>query len=362
VTLCVRFAVIPPARSPEIESVTRRVLLAFETGDMAAMANLVSADPSLRVLGFAVDEWWAGPEEFLTIRETQIAEIPALHIQVERVDAFEDGAFGWAAIATTVITSETKTPMKHTAVLRLEAGAWKVILWTNSVPVPNSQIFGVELTTTLDHLVTSVLDEHSSSSNALEGTMTLVFTDIVDSTGLAEALGDTAWAELISRHESIIRQATASQGGTVVKLLGDGSMLAFESARAAVRAAIEIQRGLGSRVVRGSNRRPHRRGDPHRGRSARPDRQQGGPGGCSRRFREHHDLVDHEGPGRPARWDPDRRADRRGAQRALGHASNRPNRMGVILSGRFRLDRRERRLWYELEQVGVQLVVQGIGK
>ena len=234
---------MPATRSPEIESVTRRVLAAFETGDMAAMANLVSTDPSLRVLGFAVDEWWAGPEEFLTIRQTQISEIPALHIQIERVDAFEDGAFGWAAIATTVITSETKTPMKHSAVLRLEAGVWRVILWTNSVPVPNSQIFGVELTTTLDDLVASVLNEQSPlSSTAPEGTLTLVFTDIVDSTGLAESLGDAAWAELIRRHESTIRQVTASQGGTVVKLLGDGSMLAFESARAAVRAAVDIQR------------------------------------------------------------------------------------------------------------------------
>jgi class 3 adenylate cyclase len=35
---------------------------------------------------------------------------------------------------------------------------------------------------------------------------------------------------------------TAVQGGSVVKLLGDGSMLAFESARAAVRAAVDIQR------------------------------------------------------------------------------------------------------------------------
>lgn len=234
---------MPPTRSPEIESVTRRVLTAFETGDMAAMANLVSTDPSLRVLGFARDEWWTGPDEFLKIRETQIDEIPALHIQVEKVDAFEDGAFGWAAISTTVVTSETKTPMRHTAVLRLEAGVWKVILWQNSVPVSNSQIFGVELTTTLDDLVSSVLEEHGPlSSVGLEGTMTLVFTDIVDSTGLAETLGDTAWAELINRHESTIRQVTASQGGTVVKLLGDGSMLAFESARAAVRAAVDIQR------------------------------------------------------------------------------------------------------------------------
>jgi class 3 adenylate cyclase len=195
------------------------------------------------VVGFAPDEWWAGPDEFLRIRETQIPEIGSLRVQVERVDAFEDGQFGWAAISSTIVTSETKTPMRHMALLRLEAGAWKVILWHNSIPVPNSQIFGVELTTTLDDLVTSVLSEPSAlSSAALEGTMTLVFTDIVDSTGLAETLGDVAWADLISRHEAAIRKVTAAQGGTVVKLLGDGSMLAFESARAAVRAAVEIQR------------------------------------------------------------------------------------------------------------------------
>ena len=138
---------------------TRRVLLAFETGDIEAMTNLVSSDPSLRVLGFAVDEWWAGPEEFLKIRETQTGEIPSFRAQVEKVDAFEDGVFGWAAVSSTIVTSETKTPMRHISVFRLEAGVWKVILWHNSVPVPNSQIFGVELTTTLDDLVTSVLNE-----------------------------------------------------------------------------------------------------------------------------------------------------------------------------------------------------------
>jgi class 3 adenylate cyclase len=207
---------------------------------MATMANLFSGDPSLRVVGFAPDEWWTGPEEFLRIRETQIPEIGTMRLQVDKIEAFEDGAFGWAAISTTIDTHETRTPMRHIAALRLEAGVWKVVLWHNSVPVPNSQIFGVDLTTTLDDLVTSVLSEPGSS--ALEGTMTLVFTDIVDSTGLAERLGDTVWAELINRHETTIRQVTSAQGGTVVKLLGDGSMLAFESARAAVRAAVDIQR------------------------------------------------------------------------------------------------------------------------
>jgi class 3 adenylate cyclase len=80
-----------------------------------------------------------------------------------------------------------------------------------------------------------------------------VFTDIVDSTGLAETVGDTSWADLINMHEATIRRVTAAQGGTVVKFLGDGSMLAFESARAAVRAAVDLQRatnhaGFGLRI------------------------------------------------------------------------------------------------------------------
>ena len=141
------------------------MMAAWEIGDTAALSNLFSPDPSLRVLGFAPDEWWAGLEEFLRIRETQTIEIGSLRVQVERIDAFEDGNFGWAALTTTVITSEARTRMRHVGVFRIEAGVWKVILWQNSVPVPNNQIFGVDLTTTLGDLVTSVLSEPISLSS-----------------------------------------------------------------------------------------------------------------------------------------------------------------------------------------------------
>jgi class 3 adenylate cyclase/ketosteroid isomerase-like protein len=231
-------------RSPEIEAVARRVVAAYQTGDMETMANLVSPEATLRVLGFDADEWWAGPDEFLKLRETQSVEIGKNHEEIHKVEAFEEGSFGWVTVFSTLVTPETETPLRHTAVLRLETGSWRVIQWHNSVPVPNQQIFGVALTTTLDDLVASVLDSEDqlASVASSEGTMTLVFTDIVDSTVLAESAGDVAWAEIIGAHESAIRGITASQGGTVVKFLGDGSMLAFESARAAVRAAVEIQR------------------------------------------------------------------------------------------------------------------------
>jgi class 3 adenylate cyclase len=230
--------------SPEIEAVIRRVMTAYASGDGETMSNLFSADPALRVLGFDIDEWWVGPDEFLGVLEAQSHDWPDFETETQKVEAFQDGAFGWATALSIMTSPETTTPLRHVATLRLEAGAWKVIQWHNSIPVPNRQIWGVDLTTTLDDLVASVLDEEIQLVPAAgaEGTMTLVFTDIVDSTGLAESVGDAAWTEVIGEHESTIRDITTSQRGTVVKLLGDGSMLAFTSARAALRAAVEIQR------------------------------------------------------------------------------------------------------------------------
>lgn len=229
-------------RSPEVESVVRRVAAAW-TRDTDILRNLVSSDAALRVLGSDTDEWWEGQEQLLRIRESQADEMPDLHLEIGRVEGFEEGGFGWATLFTTMVTPEASTPLRHTAVLRLEAGVWRVIQWHNSSPTSNQQVFGVELTTTLDDLVSSVLDDKRALAAAgSEGTLTLAFTDIVDSTVHAESMGDAAWTEMIASHASTIREAAESENGTVVKLLGDGSMLAFESARSAIRSAVHLQR------------------------------------------------------------------------------------------------------------------------
>ena len=74
--------------------------------------------------------------------------------------------------------------------------------------------------------------------------MTIVFTDIVDSTVLLARLGDHAWLDVLRRHNAVIEDATAAHGGTVVETQGDGSMLAFSSARRAVACAQAIQREI----------------------------------------------------------------------------------------------------------------------
>jgi len=75
-------------------------------------------------------------------------------------------------------------------------------------------------------------------------TRAFMFTDIVDSTRLAETLGDEAWDKLQRWHDRVVREAVAQQTGEEVKSTGDGFFLAFADADNAVAAAIEIQRRL----------------------------------------------------------------------------------------------------------------------
>jgi class 3 adenylate cyclase len=71
-----------------------------------------------------------------------------------------------------------------------------------------------------------------------------VFTDIVDSTRLAEVLGDDAWNGVLRWHDQALRAAVAAHGGEEIKATGDGFFLAFDDPDAAIDAAIAMQRRL----------------------------------------------------------------------------------------------------------------------
>ncbi|MGI9666992.1 MAG: nuclear transport factor 2 family protein [Acidimicrobiia bacterium] len=235
---------MPPQRSPELESVARRFLMDYAEVGLEVMSNLLSIDDSARVIGNAQEEVWSGRDEILAVRTTQIQESPDIVVTVHDAEAFEEGNIGWFAIFFTLTTDEFETDLRASGVTRLEGGVWRIVQWHNSVPVSNQQIFGVELTRTLDDLVGSVLSDAGSmpSGAATEGTLTLVFTDIVGSTSLAERIGDEEWTKVVGSHEGAIRKTTDRNNGTVVKMIGDGSLLAFDSARSAVRAAVELQK------------------------------------------------------------------------------------------------------------------------
>ena len=78
---------------------------------------------------------------------------------------------------------------------------------------------------------------------------TFVFTDIVDSTKLLGTLGDEKWRRLLARHDELVRKQIAESGGEIVKKTGDGFFASFENPKAAVGAAISIQRALAAEIV-----------------------------------------------------------------------------------------------------------------
>jgi class 3 adenylate cyclase len=66
---------------------------------------------------------------------------------------------------------------------------------------------------------------------------TILFTDIVGSTETASAMGDTAWTELLTRYEQIIRAELDRANGREVKTTGDGVLAVFEGPATAIRCA-----------------------------------------------------------------------------------------------------------------------------
>ena len=74
--------------------------------------------------------------------------------------------------------------------------------------------------------------------------LTLLFTDIVDSTRCAERLGDEEWARLLERYRAIVRTQLAIHRGREIDTAGDGFFASFESPARAVRCAAVIRTAL----------------------------------------------------------------------------------------------------------------------
>jgi class 3 adenylate cyclase len=83
----------------------------------------------------------------------------------------------------------------------------------------------------------------------LETRRTFLFTDIVDSTKLLETLGDEKWKKLLNRHDLLIRERIVERGGEVIKQTGDGFFASFDNPKAAIEAAVAIQRALDAEIV-----------------------------------------------------------------------------------------------------------------
>ncbi|MCE9621178.1 MAG: AAA family ATPase [Actinomycetia bacterium] len=76
---------------------------------------------------------------------------------------------------------------------------------------------------------------------ASSGLITILFTDLVGSTALAQQLGDTAADKLRRDHFDQLRRAVSTTGGTEVKTIGDAMMVSYSSATDAIAGAVAMQ-------------------------------------------------------------------------------------------------------------------------
>lgn len=71
--------------------------------------------------------------------------------------------------------------------------------------------------------------------------LSLVFTDLVESTSTAIRIGERAWSDLLAHHNELVRGAIARHRGHEVGTTGDGFLATFDGAGRAIRFAIDVR-------------------------------------------------------------------------------------------------------------------------
>jgi class 3 adenylate cyclase/ketosteroid isomerase-like protein len=239
-------------RSEELRSLVRRFADALRDGDEQAVSNRLSRLAGFERFGSDPAEWFRDGDEAVLVLQQQMREMGGGYPfgVVQDVDAHVEGSVGWASFQADFDDPTGGEPNRYraTLVLHLEHGDWKIVQTHSSVPHSNAE-HGFMLTTSVDQIARSVSVSRPdlSGASAPDGTVTIAFTDIEDSTRLNDFLGDQRWLEILRAHNDVIKDVTADHGGTVVKNQGDGFMLAFASARRALHCAEAIERTIGDR-------------------------------------------------------------------------------------------------------------------
>jgi class 3 adenylate cyclase len=127
-----------------------------------------------------------------------------------------------------------------------EIGMAKLVERAFAVRMRLQGIEGADVSTSIDAVASAIEDERPDLSGAAapDGTVTIMFSDIEDSTVLTERLGDVSWMELLREHNRIVREQVTAHAGFEVKSQGDGFMVAFASASRAVECAVAVQRAF----------------------------------------------------------------------------------------------------------------------
>jgi class 3 adenylate cyclase len=100
-----------------------------------------------------------------------------------------------------------------------------------------------------DQLLDAVIEFVSGARSQYQGKRqlaTVLFTDIVDSTGRAIKLGDRRWRSLLDEHDVRSTETVGRFGGILVQRTGDGILATFDGPGRAVECAHSLRTALDS--------------------------------------------------------------------------------------------------------------------
>jgi len=226
--------------SAEIEAVVLRWIEAHSCKKDGPLINMLSKSDHVRFLGSAPDEHWAGSLLRRGLAQ-HVSEVPDWTASGTSVEAFECGNVGWAIWRGQVNFAgrEAIQDVRFSFVLTLDDGDWRLVQVHCSIAQPNEEFSGA-IHNAFSDLIELAKLEHVSSFGE-EGAAAIMFTDVANSTEIANAVGDRKWAVAIGKQLELQALVISNHEGKLVKTLGDGAMASFSSAGAAIRAAKEIQ-------------------------------------------------------------------------------------------------------------------------
>jgi class 3 adenylate cyclase len=93
---------------------------------------------------------------------------------------------------------------------------------------------------TLDELIEEFVSGRRHRGEAERIVATVLFTDIVGSTRRAAQPRDTAWRQVLDRHDKLVREQVSLHRGRFIESSGDGTLATFESPSGAIDCALEL--------------------------------------------------------------------------------------------------------------------------
>jgi ketosteroid isomerase-like protein len=130
-----------PESSPEIEQVLRDMLDAMARSDVDEIAQSTSHDACVLAIGSDRSEWAEGYEEIMRLfRDSTPEGELSVRVGLDDVKGFQEGGVGWAAGHGYFEMEGRRVPVRLTAVLHQEEGAWKAVQTHASIGVPNDRM------------------------------------------------------------------------------------------------------------------------------------------------------------------------------------------------------------------------------